>query len=805
MQATATCMSQEILASLEPGQVIQRKMNGGETHVFHVSLLSDQYFSLSVDQQGIDLELKIFSPTRQLLVETDALNSTQGPEVASIIAAQSGSYQIEIVSPATNSPAGSYEAKILALRSATEPDQRWIIAQQFYLEGKLLRENPSAETQGQAVQKFAEALRTWQVLDDRLMLVHTLYYLVSVYRRLGQTQHALVYSSYALEILRAIGQQREETVALTTLAITLTELGELPKALEYYEQSLEQWRKFKDAFGEAQTLINVGLVNSELGDTRLALNNFNEALAVWQKLGDRFQAAETLIRIGSAYEKLDEWQKALEFTTQAQSLYQEIKNKRGEAAALNNIGLVYERLGEVGKSLDYYNQSLVIWRTLGNRREEAEILNNIGLAESRLNNQPKALASYQLALKLWRESGDRRGEALVLQRLGDLQSAAKDSKTAFEFYNQSLPLLRTSGDILRESSVLISIADLHLAQGDPAKAKELLKQAWTILQAIGNRANEAQALYSFARAERDLGNVHQALQHIEAALAHAEAVRTNNVGSQQLRASYLASVHKFYELNLDLLMRLHQAHPADGYDARAIQASERARARSLVELLTEARANLRQGVDKSLLEREEKLAQQLNTKAQRQLLMSTQRSSEAQLKELKQEISALEDEYNQVEADIRKSSPHYADLTQPQPLSLSEIQLQLDDETMLLEYSLGEERSWLWAVSKNSIASFQLPKRAEIEQAALQMRNLLIARGQIQRGETARQREARIIQADSQFPNVAASLSQMILSPVASQLKNHRLVIVADGALQYVPFGALPEMVVGGRGSVIGG
>ena len=792
LPSAAICTGrQEQLPTLQSGQTIERQLRGGETHIIQVAVAKGQYLGVAVEQRGIDIELKLASPNKQILIETDALNSTQGPEIAALIATQTGLHRIEIVSPNKSSPTGMYEVKILAQRLPTEQDRLWLAAQRFYIEGKRLSDQATAAAQEQSVQKFADALRIWQVLEDRLMVAHTLYYLVSVYRNIGQTQHALVYSGYALELLRAIKQPREEAEALTTLANVFSELGELRKALEYYEQSLAQWRSFKDTNGEARTLINLGLVNSQLGEMHVALDNYDQALTVWTKLGNRFQAAETLTRIGLAYDNLGEWQKSLEYTTQALAQYRTIGNKRGEAAAVNNIGLVYVKLGEAQKALDYYNQSLTLWRTLGNRREEANTLSNIGLAEAQQNNAPKALASYQLSLKLWREAGDRRGEALVLQRLGDLQAAASDQATALEFYNQALPLFQTAGDIFRESSVLMSIGNLQLAQGDPNQAKENFNRALTILQAIGHRANEAQALYGLARIERVQGNLNKAHQQIESALTKAEAVRTE-VGSQQLRASYLASIHKYYELNLEILMQLHQAYPDEGYAARAIQASEHARARGLVELLTEAHANIRAGVETALLESSEKLQQQLNVKAQRQLQLTAKRGNEAQLKELRQEISGLEDAYNQVEATIRKTSPRYAALTQPQPLNLKEIQQQLDENSLLLEYSLGEERSWLWAITKNSSASFALPKRAEIEQAALQVRDLLVVRSQNQRGETARQREARIAQADTQFPEIAGALSQMILSPVASILENHQLIIVADGALQYVPFGALP-------------
>ncbi len=792
----ASVINQDDFPLLIPGQAIERQLNGGDTHIFQVNLAEGQYLCVAVEQRGIDIELKLANPNKQILLETDALNSTQGPEIASIIAAQAGNYHIEIVSPSKSSPRGSYEVKILTLRTATASDQLWITAQRSYLEGKKLSEQTAAEAQTQAVQKFADALRIWQVLEDRLMIAHTLYYLVSVYRDLGQTQHALVYSGYALELIRASKQAREEAEALVTLASVMSELGEPRKAATYYEQARELWRSFNDVYGETRTLTNLAVVNTQLGEVREALNNYEKALAVWQRVGNRFQAAETLIRMGLAYENLGEWQKALEKTTQAQTIYRALDNKRGEATALNNIGLVYGRLGEARKAVDYYNQSLALWRTLGNQREAANTLSNIGYAQAQQNNSTEALGSYQLSLKFWREAGDRRGEALVLQRMGVWQATLNDPKAALEYLNQALPLLHIAGDSNRESAVLISIAEVYLAQKESAKAKEFLQQALTILQTIGNRANEAQALYQLARAECNLGNLEKARQQIEAALNKAETMRIF-AGSQQLRASYLASVHKYYELNLDILMRLHQANPAAGFDALAVQASERARARSLLEMLAESRANLREGVDKALLERADNLTQQLNAAAQRQLQLTSQRANDSSLRELKREISALEDDYNQVEVAIRKDNPHYDALTQPQPLNLAAIQQQLSDDSLLLEYSLGEERSWLWAITKNSLASFVLPKRTEIEQAAIQVRDLLIVRGQRQRGETVRQREVRIAQAEAQFPAVAGALSQMLLSPVTDLLADRKLIIVSDGALQFVPFAALPAPLGG--------
>ena len=158
-------------------------------------------------------------------------------------------------------------------------------------------------------------------------------------------------------------------------------------------------------------------------------------------------------------------------------------------------------------------------------------------------------------------------------------------------------------------------------------------------------------------------------------------------------------------------------------------------------------------------------------------------------------MSGIINEYMQVQARIKRMSPRYATLTQPPILTLKEIQAEaLDPDTMLLEYKLGEQRSYLWAVTRTSFRSFALPKRAEIEAAARQAYELFTARNRHPAGETPLQRQERLRQADEAYPAAAANLSRMLLSPLASLRGVKRLLIVGDGAVQYIPFAALPDL-----------
>ncbi|MEJ7710943.1 MAG: hypothetical protein WKF84_14030 [Pyrinomonadaceae bacterium] len=160
--------------------------------------------------------------------------------------------------------------------------------------------------------------------------------------------------------------------------------------------------------------------------------------------------------------------------------------------------------------------------------------------------------------------------------------------------------------------------------------------------------------------------------------------------SPESRASFLADVQSSYQLYTDVLMRQHRAEPTKGFDALAVEVSERQRARSLLDLLAEASTDMRQGVDATLVERERTLARQLNDKAQQ----LAQTAKPEQTAALKLEISGLETDLERAQVAIRNANPRYAALVQPQPLKLTEIQAQLDADTLLLEYALGEERSY---------------------------------------------------------------------------------------------------------------
>jgi CHAT domain-containing protein len=212
-----------------------------------------------------------------------------------------------------------------------------------------------------------------------------------------------------------------------------------------------------------------------------------------------------------------------------------------------------------------------------------------------------------------------------------------------------------------------------------------------------------------------------------------------------------------------------------------------------LDMLAEAHADIHRGADLKLLDQERRLEQRLRARSEYQVQLLTSPHTPQQAEAVARELQTLTAEYDETEAQIRAASPHYAALTQPVPLDLEQIQDQvLDSDTLLLEYALGEDRSYLWAVTSATLTSFVLPGRAKIDRAARRVYDLLTAQNSHPKGEGELQREARIAGVRAEYPAATARLSEMVLGPAASLLGHKRLLIVSDGALQYVPFAVLP-------------
>ena len=674
------------------------------------------------------------------------------------------------------------ESRVFAQNAAQGEDKR-AAARIAYDEGERLQDQGTAESLRRAIVKYEEALSLWRSVGDQSGEAETLTGAAQVLNYLGERQRAIEYFQRAIALWKAVGDGKGQAIALSGIGMVYYALGAHRQALDYLNQSLLLRRSLKDPGAEATALNSIGVIYHALGEPQKALDCYQQSLPLLRAAGNRGGEASALNSMGAAFRVMGEPQQALTYFKQALSLQRAVGAPREMALMLTNIGALYYRLGDAQQALDYYDQALPLRREAGDRAGQAITLTSIGAAHLSLGDPRRAMEYLKQALSLSEGGQSRSEEAQALTFLSAASSALGSKQQALEYLNRALTLWRAIGERQGESGALIRMGRIYREQGAPQLASKCLEEALRLARDIGETGSEAVALADIARVESDLGDLDQALNRVETALNLVETLRAR-IRADDLRVSFLASRHRDYEFYTDLLMRMHERRPSAGYDALAFEASERARGRNLLEVLSATRADIRQGVDPLLLERQRSLQRQINAKERlrMQLVGGNQIEKSAVIEK---ELRALLAEHQEVQGQMLIQSPHYAALTDPVPLKLNEIQRRsLDRDTLLLEYALGEERSFLWAVTPTSLCVYTLPRRAEIEAVALRAYGLLTKSNRRQ------------YTGSSEL--AAAELSLMILGPVVAELGRKRLAIVSDGVLQYVPFGALPNPGDGG-------
>ncbi|BAY24038.1 TPR domain protein [Calothrix sp. NIES-2100] len=651
--------------------------------------------------------------------------------------------------------------------------------------------------QQQALKFYNEALPLSKEVGDKAGEARTLNNIGGVYYSLGDKQQALKFYNSSLPLMKQVGNKAGEARTLNNIGLVYDSLGDKQQALKFYNSSLPLMKQVGDKAGEAVTLNNIGLVYDSLGDKQQALKFYNSSLPLSQQVGDKAQEARTLNNIGLVYYSLGDKQQALKFFNSSLPLSQQVGDKAQEATTLNNIGSVYDSLGDQQQAFKFYNSSLPLRKEVGDKAGEATTLNNIGLVYYSLGDKQQALKFFNSSLPLSQQVGDKAQEARTLNNIGNVYNSLGDQQQALKFFNQALPLTKEVGYKEGEANTLNNIAIVYYSLGDQQQALKFFNQALPLTKEVGYKEGEATTLGNLADLERKAGNLQAALTQIDSAIQIIEDLRKTYT-NKDLQSTYFATVQHYYKFKIDLLMELHKKEPSKRYDALALNTSEASRARGLVELLTEARANIRKGANPQLLAEESRIQALIDGKEKvRFEIVNSDKIKDpiykANAEKLQTEIDELLRQQKELETKIRETSPQYANLKYPQPLNLSQIQQQLDKDTLLLQYSLDEERSFLWVVSPNSLDTYELPKKQEIEKSAINLFCLISQNSSKPPSATNKEHPCAGIKI-RRIDVAAKELSQLILAPVKDKLGTKRLVIVADGALQYIPFAAVADL-----------
>lgn len=605
---------------------------------------------------------------------------------------------------------------------------------------------------------------------------------------MGARQWQLSDAVYQEAIARAAGSGpvvRAEL--LRQQAVAYEHRQDLVTATKYYQEVLQECRKFgRQTMVESNTLLSLAVVELNRGAYEGAEEHLRSAMAIDETLAPTsIQSLLTMTNLAVLYQDQGQFEKAEEHYLKAlgkeESYFPRSSLLEG---TLDNLAVLFDQQGDLARAEAYHRRALSVAERLDpDSLDVADILANLAECMVEQGDRSRAEVFQKRALSIREKAApDSLPTAYSLAGLGKISRIRGNLRKAEEYYRRSLAIAdKVDAPSRDRASFFIGLAAVFREQFDFSGAEHLYRQALAIIEnedpgsadRVTTLANLAGTVYQQKRLDDAAQLYRQALNTLENRAFHLGGV-------QETRSLYRAEHARYYQEYIGLLI-------AQGHPEQAFEVLEGSRARTLFEMLAHSNVDVEQGADPVLRERERKLRQMLNAKAEYRIRIVAGDHTDQQTAVVDKEIENLLLEQQEVEAQLQTISPAYASLTQPQKLGVAEIQKSLDSNSLLLEYSLGEERSYVWAVSNNSLKLYVLPKRVEIEAAARRVYDLLTSRNR-PANRTAEEEDP----TDKRFMQAAKKLSEMVVGPVARLLPEKRLLIVCDGALQYIPFSALP-------------
>jgi CHAT domain-containing protein/tetratricopeptide (TPR) repeat protein len=635
----------------------------GARHLYRVYLQKDQLLHVVVEQLGADVRLDLFGAGGEWLTGIDSPNASQGREETLLISSRPGRYTM-----------------VVTARSRLQPNEAYLIRKV-----EVRRVRPGDRERAAALRSYFAAR-----LGDKAALLPAL----------RSTVPALEGTSAPREV---------RAYAWNELAKAYENHADWRESARCYLRSARLFHRLRLPGQEAKTLIGAGRAEVQISSLARALAHLKQGYSLARATGDEPSEGFAAMHLGQFYaDRADPWS-AKPYLERAIEIRRSRRDVEGECNAWMVLAQMLKTLGEYEEALKIYQDELQ--RPSTPRRSRPIVLTELANVYTGLGQPDDALRHLQEALSLQQQGADPYSLANTLVGFGVAYSLKKDLDDALSSYTRALAIYESLGDARAQATTLMNLGWVLGSLGRHAEATEASLRALSLAREMKQPILEGGALLGLGWTDRLRGDLAGARRRGEEALERIETTRSG-IKDQELRLSYFSSFQDAYDFLIQTAMEEYAVRGSRDLLESALEGSERARSRVLLDVLGE-----REGTVAS------RLAPVLGAR------------------QIQQQV--------------------------------------LDPDTILLEYSLGEPESYLLMVTREEIERFELPGRDEIERMARETRTAIS--------------ESRIPGRRPRAIKRATELSRALLGPVAARLGRKRLLIVASGALELVPLGALPD------------
>ena len=630
----------------------------------------------------------------------------------------------------------------------------------------------------EALATFQDVLKTLHD-NDISARIETLNGAAMAYTHLRQCPNA----EQALQTAIALSDQTGNTTGKAQALLTLSDCQNGTNhalALQTAQQALELWTSANNKWGMGKSYSALGYYQLTLQNLAQSAASHEAALAIWRELNIPYEEAQALINLGFVEYRKGAWQSAISFLLQGQNLLDAKAYPFEMGQVTITVGQIFFDTGLPDAALSNLQQATEYFRQAKSPLGVAVVGLEIGKVYYGEGKYSEAISTLNQTIQEAKKINEPNLVGMCEEFLGQTYTALNDPTTALTHFETALRLFTQVSGVMEAARVQARMGQAYALQDKFENANTHYQEALTTFRSLSDRLNASATLYALGQLKMSQNDLGAAEEYLRQSIEITEDMRRTPTSSD-LTAAFSATTHERYERYIDCVMRKRAVEQSQNLAVTAFELSEKARGRSLKDLLQTTRTNLIPGVDSQLAQREQSLRQSLTVKENYKITLLSQKYKPEELTALDAELAQLENEYKQVVQAIEIQSPLYAQMSQPSSWDLRRVQEQVvvDDDTVLLEYSIGKDHSYAWTITRNQIVSHELPAEAVITEAAQKVYTLLSA---------APSAESR-----TNLNQASDQLSKLILQPLAESLDKRRIIVVADDALNYIPFQMLPD------------
>lgn len=655
-----------------------------------------------------------------------------------------------------------------------------------------------------------------QALFDANKDLHTRVLMLAFRREKFSKEGQLLEALHVWRLMQSLAESlgENESIAVSSHIIGFLQYsqGDLTTALATYDKAQKFYELIGDKPRRAELLVDMGQIHYARAQHSLAHEHFKKSLAIFEELGDKKKIALALNSIGALYSALGDYVPALDYYRRSLALCEETKDNQLISTPILNIGSIYRVLGNNALAMEYYQRSLLLAEALNDKWRAAFALSNIAQIHHSQGNYSQALEYLQKALAMAQGSGHKADVVLYEGLIGNVYQARRDYALALAHYEKSLSLNESVGQKSVAVVTLQSIGNVHFLEGKNDRALDYFKRSLTLAEELKESAVTAGALIGLGniylaqgnneaalaaaeralglasqmqkadvlwtthqlmgRAQRALGRLDHARRSFDAAIDGIEKMRAGIAGGEQESRRFLEDKLAPYHSMIDLLVSTKNYTDAFAY-------AERAKGRTLLDVLSSGRVNVIKAMTKEEDERERALRGQIVT-LNSQIFQAEQQRNHARSSDLKTQLEKARLEYEAFQANLYAAHPELkVQRGQSLVLTLAEAEKLLPNaRSAILQYVVTESESYVFVLARDA-------GKLAVTVHKLGIRSDKLAT----QTESFRQQVA---SRDMLFSTSARQLYDLLIKPAKKQLQGiNTLIIVPDGSLWDLPFQAL--------------